>query len=100
MKGALPDLPYERRCVVAQQLIERVVIRDDEVEIKTIVPANSGDVDVGLQDAPGVDSPANKHLNLGLIPLLPPEEVFHISIFAPLPEPHASAIKQRLRRAA
>ncbi|MBI4032743.1 recombinase family protein [Candidatus Berkelbacteria bacterium] len=49
---ALPNVPYERRCEVVRQVVDRVVVHETEAEVYTVLPAGQP---IALQDAPGVD---------------------------------------------
>jgi site-specific DNA recombinase len=97
---ALPDLPYERRCEVVRQLVDRVIVRDAEVEIRAVLPSPSGGEAVALQDEPGVDGLAN-HREQILPHAADPASVVRITLFAALSRSrHTGRHRLNMERAA
>ena len=89
---ALPQLTYERRCQVVKELVERVLVRENEIEIHTVLPSTGNDV--ALRDEPGVDCPANPPVLKALGASIDPTNVVRITLFAPLPESRSKTLSE------
>ncbi len=90
----LPQLSYEARCGVVQQLVERVIVREKEIEIRTVVPGAPSEGTrreaVSLRDKRRVDRPAKHPSISNLIPHFDPTQAIRIPLFAALPPPRRS----------
>ncbi len=109
--GTLPSLSYAARCVIIQQLVDRVVIRSDQIEIRLVIPAeplaipsaigatagDRSDAPIVLGDKPGVERLTKYVPRIGIFAPIDPTKVIRITLYADRPVPHPSGEKHRKR---
>jgi hypothetical protein len=98
ISDALPGLSYERRCELVCQVVDRVVVKDAEVEVHTVLPVPGSAV--AMQDNPGVDSSANHRSELLPHWSIDPTNVVRITLFAKLNVPATRRGVPQQKRAA
>jgi site-specific DNA recombinase len=93
----LPEISYERQCKIVHEIVERIIVRENELEIHTRIPGtlSKGEIEpsVGLRSQPGMDDDANHRLENLPLWSIDPANAIRITLFADLP-PARPAITQ------